>query len=54
MHLRATDVAEILSPEAGEPLPAEAVKLAAFARGRLRSAFATADAGITGGNFRRC
>ncbi len=51
MHLRVGDVAEILSTVSDEPLPADAVKLAGFARTRLRSAFATADAGITGANF---
>jgi L-lactate dehydrogenase complex protein LldF len=51
MHLRAPEVARILSPEAGEELPADATKLAAFARTKLRGAFATADAGITGANF---
>jgi L-lactate dehydrogenase complex protein LldF len=51
IHLRATHVAEILSPVAGETLPPDATQLAAFARKRLRDAFATADAGITGANF---
>ena len=51
MHLRAPEVAKILSPEAGVELPADATQLAAFARIRLREAFATADAGITGANF---
>ncbi len=51
LHLSAKDVAGILSPEAGETLPAERVPLAAFARKRLRAEFAAADAGITGVNF---
>lgn len=51
LHLSARDVADILSPEAGKPLPAERVPLAAFARQRLRAEFAAADAGITGVNF---
>ena len=51
IHLRAAHVADILSPVAGEQLPADATLLAAFARKRLREAFATADAGITGANF---
>jgi L-lactate dehydrogenase complex protein LldF len=51
IHLRAPDVARILSPEAGEQLPPDATKLAAFARAKLRGAFSTADAGITGANF---
>lgn len=51
MHLRVGDVAKILSPEAGEALPDDGPVLANFARRRLRSAFATADVGITGANF---
>jgi len=51
MHLRVGDVAKILSPEAGETLPDDGPVLANFARRRLRTAFATADAGITGANF---
>lgn len=51
LHLSAKDVAQILTPEAEEPLPAEREPLAAFARRKLRSEFATADAGITGANF---
>jgi L-lactate dehydrogenase complex protein LldF len=51
MHLRVGDVAKILSPEAGETLPDDGPILADFARRRLRNAFATADAGITGANF---
>lgn len=51
LHLSAADVAGILSPVAGEPLPAEREPLAAFARRTLRREFATADVGITGANF---
>ncbi len=51
VHLRIPQVAEILSGDAGEKLPVDAVQLAAYARRRLRSAFAAADAGITGANF---
>jgi len=51
LHLSKGDVAEILSAEAGETLPADRETLAAFARRRLRSRFAEADVGITGANF---
>lgn len=51
LHLRVGQVARLLSDEAGRPLPDDAEQLAAFARERLRSAFAQADAGITGANF---
>lgn len=51
IHLTTTEVAEILSPQAGRPLPADAEQLAAFARERLRGHFAAAEVGITGANF---
>jgi L-lactate dehydrogenase complex protein LldF len=51
IHLRTPQVAELLSNDAGHELPADAEKLAAYARERLRAEFARADAGITGGNF---
>jgi L-lactate dehydrogenase complex protein LldF len=51
VHLTVDNVAEILSGPAGEPLPADAAQLAAFARQRLRGAFAEAEVGITGANF---
>lgn len=51
VHLRTPEVAEILSRDAGEPLPPVAEDLAAYARRRLRTHFATADAGISGANF---
>ena len=51
VHLRIPQVAEILSRDAGEQLPVDAVELAAYARRRLRTAFAAAEVGITGANF---
>jgi L-lactate dehydrogenase complex protein LldF len=51
LHLSVPQIAEILSKPAGERLPVEREKLAAFARRQLRMKFAQADAGITGGNF---
>jgi len=51
LHLRTADVAELLSRDAREPLPADAHELAQYARRRLRAEFATADVGITGANF---
>ncbi|HEV3344691.1 MAG TPA: LutB/LldF family L-lactate oxidation iron-sulfur protein [Pirellulales bacterium] len=51
IHLRTPQVADLLSRDAGQQLPADAEQLAAYARRRLRAEFARADAGITGGNF---
>lgn len=51
LHLSAAQVADILSPVAGEQLPVEREPLAAFARQQLRSKFAAAEVGITGANF---
>jgi L-lactate dehydrogenase complex protein LldF len=51
LHLRTPEVADILSRDAGRPLPADAQSLTAYARQRLRVAFAAADVGITGVNF---
>ena len=51
MHLRVGQVATILSGDAGEELPVDAVELAAYARRRLRVNFAAAEVGITGANF---
>lgn len=51
LHLSAAQVAEILSPVAGEQLPVEREPLAAFARRQLRAKFAAAEVGITGANF---
>jgi len=51
LHLRMPEIRAILSEDAGEQLPDDATELAGYARRRLREAFATADVGITGGNF---
>lgn len=51
LHLSAQDVADILSPVAGETLPKDREALAAFARRQLRSRFAEAEVGISGVNF---
>ncbi|MEK6237892.1 MAG: LutB/LldF family L-lactate oxidation iron-sulfur protein [Planctomycetales bacterium] len=51
IHMRLAEVADVLSEHAGRELPRDAEQLAAFAREQLRNHFATADAGITGGNF---
>ena len=51
LHLSLQQVTDILSADAGRPLPADAAKLAAYAREKLREHFATADVGITGANF---
>jgi L-lactate dehydrogenase complex protein LldF len=51
LHLRLGDITEILSRDAGEPLAADPAGLAAYARRRLRGAFAAAEIGITGANF---
>lgn len=51
VHLRVPQVADLLSADSGRDLPADPAALAAYARGRLRRAFAEADAGITGVNF---
>lgn len=51
LHLRVAEVAEILSRDAGRPLPADPEQLAAYARARLRDRFAAAEVGITGANF---
>lgn len=51
LHLNANQVAEILSPVAGETLSSDREELTRFARRALRSKFAEADAGITGANF---
>jgi L-lactate dehydrogenase complex protein LldF len=51
LHLNAKQVAEVLSPVAGETLSSDREELTRFARRALRSKFAEADAGITGANF---
>jgi len=51
IHLATDEVAEVLSRQTDEPLPADAEKLAAYARAYLREHFAQADVGITGANF---
>lgn len=51
LHLSKDEVAEILSKDAGEELPADREALAAFARRQLRSRFAEAEVGITGANY---
>jgi len=51
IHLTTAEVAEILSRGRPEPLPADVEQLTRFARRELRSRFAAADVGITGGNF---
>ncbi|HEX4147896.1 MAG TPA: LutB/LldF family L-lactate oxidation iron-sulfur protein, partial [Pirellulales bacterium] len=51
LHLRLNDITKVLSGDAGRQLEADPQKLAAYARDRLRSAFAAADIGITGVNF---
>jgi L-lactate dehydrogenase complex protein LldF len=51
IHLRLPRVAEILSDDAGRKLPEDPRALCDYARERLRQHFATADVGITGGNF---
>jgi L-lactate dehydrogenase complex protein LldF len=51
LHLNATQVADILTPVAGEPLSIDREAFTRFARRQLRSKFAQADAGITGANF---
>lgn len=51
LHLRMPEIHELLSGDAGETLPNTPEDMALYARRRLRADFATADAGITGGNF---
>ena len=51
LHMNRHRVADILSEAAGEELPADAQKLANFARKRLREKFLAADIGISGANF---
>ena len=51
LHLRMPEIHQLLSTDAGVDIPYTPEDLCAYARGRLREAFATADAGITGANF---
>ena len=51
LHMNRHRIADILSKVAGERLPADAQKLANFARKRLREKFLAADIGISGANF---
>jgi len=51
LHMSKEEVAETLGQEAGQTLPSVPEELTMFARRRLRSHFAQAEAGITGANF---
>ena len=51
IHRNRYDIAELLSADAGEPIPPVVEAEAAYARRRLRDAFLAADVGITGVNF---
>ncbi|CAN5681073.1 LutB/LldF family L-lactate oxidation iron-sulfur protein [soil metagenome] len=51
IHKSKSDVAELFSRVAGEPMPEDAVALAAFARARLRQRFLSAGLGVSGVNF---
>lgn len=51
LHLRMPEIHQLLSADAGTEIPYTPEDLCAYARARLRDAFATADAGITGANF---
>jgi L-lactate dehydrogenase complex protein LldF len=51
VHLSRGQVAEVFRSHGGEGLTDDPATLTAFARGRLREVFLSADIGITGGNF---
>lgn len=51
IHKNRYQVADLLSQEAGEPLPPDTAVLAGFARKKLREKFLQADIGMTGCNF---
>lgn len=51
LHKTAEEVAELLNRRCGANVTSEPRVMAAFARGVLRTRFAAADMGITGGNF---
>jgi L-lactate dehydrogenase complex protein LldF len=51
IHKNREQIAELLSREAGEPLPPDTAVLAGFVRKKLREKFLAADIGMTGCNF---
>jgi len=51
IHKNRYQIAELLSKDAGETLPAETTVLAGFVRKKLREKFLEADIGMTGCNF---
>jgi L-lactate dehydrogenase complex protein LldF len=51
IHKDRNDVAALFTQDAGRPIPPDIPAEAAYARERLRNAFLTADAGISGVNF---
>ncbi|WP_161954733.1 LUD domain-containing protein, partial [Escherichia coli] len=51
IHKNRTQIAELLSKEAGESLPPDTAVLAGFVRRKLRVKFLEADIGMTGVNF---
>ncbi|HZP29314.1 MAG TPA: lactate utilization protein B [Acidimicrobiia bacterium] len=51
IHKTLPQIADVMSTEAGEALPAEREELTAWARTRLRPRFAAAEMGITGANY---
>lgn len=51
IHKNRTQIAELLSKEAGESLPPDTAVLAGFVRRKLREKFLEADIGMTGVNF---
>lgn len=51
IHKNRYQIAELLSAEAGEPLPPDTAIMAGFVRMKLREKFLEADIGMTGCNF---
>lgn len=51
MHMRLPEITEVLSRDAGRPLPPDPETLTQYARQRLRGRFAAAQVGISGANF---
>ena len=51
MHLSKEDIAELFNKKFGTTKNASPEELTAFVRAKLRKTFASADVGITGGNF---